>query len=293
MSLSQYLPSSHFATIAASIGLAAVLVVGAQYLTAPAQNSAQVVSANQPALPDDWQAALEQIQATAPGLPEAPNPDAVAELLGTAQSSNVTDTVARSLLINLTDASAQGMGSDIPTQEKLIADAQARIPGAEAAVYASADLTVVPPSKESLHTWGNRTMGAFAAHPDASVAKTYEAISQAIEQADSSALGSLRTIAKGYAALAQELADTPVPQTLAPLHLQMVNNLARMAYAGDEMGYTFSDPLRGLTGLQTYQSALDEAARVLTTLAEQLNKNGILFSKDEAGAQWSAFLTSP
>jgi hypothetical protein len=59
------------------------------------------------------------------------------------------------------------------------------------------------------------------------------------------------------------------------------------------MQTTLSDPLRGLVGLQTYESKLDELARVFTNIAQNLNKDGILFNKSEPGSIWQSFLTSP
>jgi hypothetical protein len=37
---------------------------------------------------------------------------------------------------------------------------------------------------------------------------------------------------------------------------------------------------------------LDEATRVLTNIASTLNKDGVLFTEDEPGSAWSAFLPS-
>lgn len=291
MPLLSYLPSSQFLGIVGSIALAGTLILGANYVANPPADTA-TVAAGATTTEVDWKAALEEVQATAPGLPEAPSEDSVAQLLGAAQSPNVTDTVARSLFINLSDAAAQGLGSDIPTQEKLIADAQKRIPAAEGAVYTSADITVVPQNKDSLRTWGNSVMGILDAHPAASVDRVFAAMAAAFDRSDASALYPLEATAEAYGAITKELKALPVPQTLAPLHLQLVNNFARMAYACGEMQTAFSDPLRGLAGLQTYQAAGGEAARVLTALAEQLNKNGILFTKDEPGNTWNVFISA-
>ena len=59
------------------------------------------------------------------------------------------------------------------------------------------------------------------------------------------------------------------------------------------MQQVLGDPVRGLSAVQKYQSLTDEATRVLTTIAGTLNKDGILFTKDEPGSAWSAFLAAP
>jgi hypothetical protein len=56
------------------------------------------------------------------------------------------------------------------------------------------------------------------------------------------------------------------------------------------MGALISDPLRGVAAIQRYTSAMNEAGRVLTSIAQTLNKDGILFTKDEPGSTWNAFL---
>src|SRR3989344_8416117 len=121
MGFASYLPSSQFLTTVVSIVAAGGLILGAQYLTQPKNTAAELATAPEAVATDDWKASLAEVQATAPGLPEAPSENSVSTLLNAAKSSNITDTVARSLFINLSDASAQGLGSDIPTQDKLIA----------------------------------------------------------------------------------------------------------------------------------------------------------------------------
>lgn len=293
MDLRSYLPSSHFATIAISVAAAGVLVLVAHYATRPPKSPAEITSATLPAPEDDWQLALEQIQAQAPGLPAAPDEDTIQGLLEAARDSNITSSVARSLFVNLTDKSAQGLGSDIPTQEKLISEASSRISGLQAKRYASGDLTIVAQNKDNSRTWGNEVMLTFASHPRANNDDAIYLMGYATDYSDPGSLESLGVIASAYASLARELAEVPVPSTYAPLHLQLVNNLSQMSAAAKEMQYVIEDPLRGLSGLQAFQTAGTEATRVLTTLAEQLNKGGILFNKDEAGSLWTSFLSSP
>src|SRR4051812_11812757 len=127
MRLSSYLPSSQFSLIVVSIVLAGVLVFGAQYITKPHAFESQITSANQPAPVDDWQTQLDAIQATAPQLPDTPSAATQQQLLDAAKTNNITDTVARSLLIKLTSANSQGLGADIPTQDKLTDEANSMV----------------------------------------------------------------------------------------------------------------------------------------------------------------------
>jgi hypothetical protein len=85
----------------------------------------------------------------------------------------------------------------------------------------------------------------------------------------------------------------PVPKTLAPLQQQAVGDFTQIADTFADMQLAISDPLRSASGIQRYQQLLSEAGRVFTNIAQSLNTSGILFSKDEPGSNWSAFLRSP
>ncbi len=292
MNVASYLPSSRFSTIVVSIALSGALILLAQYITAPKSSPAAVLSADQPTPAEDWQAALEAAQAGAPELPAAPSEDTIQALLKEAQSSNVTSSVARSLFINLSNANAQGLGNDIPTQEKLIADAAARVGSIESIQYKATDLNAVSQNAATMRTWGNAVMQTFRKHPKASNDDVLYAIGYATDYNDAATLKSLVGIGAEYTALAEDLANIPVPTTLVPLYLPLINNLSTMSVATGEMRMVLEDPMRGLSGLQSFQTAGTESARVLTTLAEQLRKGGILFSKDEPGTSWDVFVSS-
>jgi hypothetical protein len=287
-----YLPSKDFSVIVGSMAIAGGLIVAAYYVTRPQSipvlESGDVVATQN----EDWKAALDAVQAEAPGLPPAPDEEQVAALKDAAKSSNVTASVARSLLVTIGEAGAQGLGSDIPTQERLIGEATAQLEAKITNVYASSDLSIVTNTNASARAWGNAVVQAFNAHPKASKDAALYAIAYASDYNDSKALEQLSTISREYAALAADLADIPVPSPYAPLYLYLVNDLSKMATAAGEMKTVLEDPLRGLAGLQVFQTSSDEASRVLTTLAEQLSKGGILFTKDEPGHAWNAFVSA-
>lgn len=124
-------------------------------------------------------------------------------------------------------------------------------------------------------------------HPTASARNTLIAIGQATDNNDPSYLASFKDMGKEYKAISSDLAKITVPQTLAPVHLQIVNNYSQIADTYPSMQAVIDDPLRGLAALQLYQSLTQETARLLTSIAEQFSKNGILFNKDEPGNTWS------
>lgn len=296
MSPSKYLPSAQFVVIVASIALSGGLIVAAQYVTQPKTSSAVITSTptSQGALADvNWQETLRIIQGqSSTPAPTAPDADAVGALLSAAQTSNLTNTIGRTLLINLSDAKSQGLGSDIPTQDKIIAQAQAQIDSSHSTPqYTSADLQISVQTGATLKAYGNSVMATVRAHPIANYDNTVLAVGNAVDTGSSDSLWQLPAIQKEYAAMARELAALSVPTTLAPLHLKVVNDLLLVAdsYAG--MNVVLSDPLRAVAGLQTYQSLTDELGRVFINIAQTFTQNGILFNKDEPGNAWNAVST--
>ena len=291
MSLRAYLPSTQFAVIVVSLVLSGGLVFAAQYVTHQPQGS--LTSATTPGLAEDWQTQLDEIQAqTGVAVPETPDDAAVGTVLAQAKTDNLTQTVARSLLITLTNAKAQGLGDDIPTQDQLVAQALAQTATTTPRSYTAADLAVGAQTDSTLHDYGNKVMAAFVTYPGASFDGVINAVGYATDYNDAARLAPAATAALQYKALARALVRVPVPSTIAPLHLTIVNDLAAMGNDALDIQQVLSDPVRGLAGIQRFSAEGNEVARVLTTIAGVLNKNGILFTKDEPGKTWAAFSSS-
>lgn len=294
MNIRAYLPSGQFSLLAVSIVLAGGLVVAAEYFTAPQTPATLSVDTSQPAQDPNWAATLQQIEASSASSPfAAANPGAAQALLSAAQNGNITDSVGRSVLINLANAKSQGLGDDIPTQDSIIAAAAAQVAQSQASTsaYALSDLDVVPASNAALHTYGNAVIEALDAHEDASEQTTFLAIDAIVEGGIQDQTHTLAGVGAAYKAIALSLLNTPVPQTLAPLHLQAINDFLQIAATYDDMEAVGTDPLRGVAGLQNYESLMNANAGVFTNIAQELNKDGILFTKDEPGSAWSAFVS--
>lgn len=293
MSIGEYLPSSRFVTIAASLLVATAMAVGAQYLTgAPGSGTVQV--ANQPAPDPNWQQTLEEIQLESGiSAPQPPSPEVVNAFLAEAKDDNLTSSIGRTLLVNLSAANAEGLGSDAPTQDSIVEAAAVQVGAGIVRPYSTNEVNVVPQNKDSLYIYGNQLITTLRLYPAANSGETLYAFGAALDYQDASRLGPVRAAQEGYKSLAAALMQMPVPETLAPLHVQVANNLAMMGSASAEMATVLSDPLRGLGGLQVFRSSEDESVRLLTAIAGIFNNNGILFSKDDPGSAWSAFVASP
>lgn len=293
MSIRDYLPSAKLVSIVFALALSVGLVYVADALTRPVAPPTIAVD-YQAATDTDWEAALAAIQAqTASSSFAAPDPNFINNLLTAAQSQNITETVGRTLLINLSNAKSQGLGNDIPTQDQIVAVAAAQVSSAKnLQAHTLADLAVVATSPATLKAYGNGVMKIFNSHQTAGQKNTYIAIGNAVDSGDASKLNPLPAIQADYAALTADLLALPVPQTLAPFHLIVINDFARITASYDDMRMMISDPLRGLAGFQQYESSISEATRVFTNIAGAFSKEGIIFNKDEPGVAWNVFVST-
>lgn len=294
MKLRQYLPSAQFSVLVVSVALSVGLVFLADAVTRPPAQPSTVaaVDSDQTTNQDEsqWQSTLAAVQdsQTLGSLPTPPDETLVNGLLQGAQSNNITESIGRSLLVKITNAKAQGLGDDIPTQNQLISEATKQLSQkTPTKTYSQSDLVVVADTSTNQHTFGNAVMSTLAAHPGANMAQTLYLIGQTTDNNDPAQAKKLGLMGDQYRALTNDLARVPTPKTLVPLYLVVVNNYAKITDTFDDMQTMISDPLRGLAGIQQYQSLTDETQRMFTNIAQALHKNGILFTKDEPGAVWS------
>ncbi len=300
MRVQDYLPSVQLTLLFISLAIAGGLVWAAQAITAPqtASGTAVVATSTDEALArshDNWEASLNEIQAAqgTSTMPATEDTGTIDQMLQEAKSSNMTDTIARTLLVNLSNAKSQGLGDDVPTQDQIITTAvnQAQMTQ-QTKTYTLDDLTIVPDSKAAKHTYGNALASTRTAHSATDLENTYIAIDNATSQNKPEMLAPLKTAEQDYRDMAKKLLAVPVPQTLAPFHLQLINNFKNIADTYPGMEQLLTDPVRGLTAIQQYKTLDDQTLQVFINIAQAFNKDGILFTKDEPGVLWSVLLSA-
>lgn len=296
MSATHYLPSRQFSMVALSIVLSAGLVYGAKAYTEPHPTSFSTDASKETGLAAahaDWAATLASVQADA-GItaPQAPDIAVVDGMRQAAKSDNMTETAARTLLVNLTNAKAQGLGNDIPTQNGLIANAAAAFKqDPRSTQYIQKNLVVVADSKDAVYAYANALATVLAQNKGDEYKQTLIAIDNATSLKNADYLKPLAGLSKQYASLTKAFLAVPVPQTLVPFHLQLVNNFQTITNTYPAMKDILVDPLKGLSALQTFKSTTDESYRVFINIAQAITKGGILFRKDEPGAAWAVLLS--
>ncbi len=295
MDSGRYLPSTQFSLIAISLFLSVGLVFAADHITKPSgQGSLSVDTTRVPAAAGDWKASLETVQNNSGiSLPAAPDQNTVEALLQAAQSNNLTESVSRSLFVNLVNAKGQGLGSDIPTQDQIVAQALSQVPTTlTAKTYFAEDFTLTDNSSASLHAYGNAVMTILQKNSNQEYAKTLVIIDAITTKNDGTQLELLKPIQKTYERIADELAATPVPKMMAPFHLQVVNDFENIAATYDKFASLIGDPLSGIAAIQQYRTLTQDAGQMFINIAQTFDKNDILFNTSEPGATWAILLQS-
>ncbi len=297
MTWRRYLPSAQFSLLAAALIGSVALVYAADFVTkksAPSELAVSTTEDSQGAAEDvNWKQALDEVQANGGAtLPKPPDQESVNAMIKAAETKNVTASVGRTLLVQLAAAKAQGMGSDIPTQDSLVAQAISMVPKPQTKVYTAADITFAPDTKEGTHAYGNLLMATLNAHPGASMQQTLVVIANAADSGSSVNLKKLLPIEKEYRALLRDLVTIPVPKTMSPLHVQIVNDIAQISDTFPNIEAMIDDPVRGLTGIKRYQSLTSETKRVFINISQSFNKDGILFLSGEPGESWASVLSA-
>ncbi|OGC88728.1 hypothetical protein A2419_03120 [Candidatus Adlerbacteria bacterium RIFOXYC1_FULL_48_26] len=295
MDTGRYLPSKQFSLITISLFLSAGLVFAAEHIHKPSTGSLAVdTTGAAPAGAGDWKASLESVQQNSGiSLPSAPDQNTVEGLLQAAQSNNLTESVSRSLFVNLVNAKGQGLGSDIPTQDQIVTQALSQVPASiRTKTYFTEDLTLTDTSKTSLHAYGNAVMTVLQKNSNQEYAKTLVIIDAVTTKNDATQLELLKPIQKTYKHISNELIAIPVPKILAPFHLQLVNDFENITATYDKFEALVGDPLNGIAAIQQYRTLTQDAGQMFINIAQTFQKNDIIFNKDEPGATWAFLLQS-
>lgn len=198
----------------------------------------------------------------------------------------VTDTVSRSFMANylalkqsgsLTGESAQKLiDQTINFSEKSGSTAINQITQSQLNVVADN-------GKQSMFEYGNNLGNILKNNKPAEVKKEYEIVTQALDTKDPSKMNELDGIIVVYDKIANELKKMPVPKTFVKAHLDLVNKLAAMASALRETKAVFSDPLKGLLAVQTYQQNAIVFTKAFQAISTFLEKNGITYVQGTGG----------
>lgn len=291
MEIRNYFPSGQFVVILVSL-VVSVGIIGSteRYVHPPLQSS--ILQASPSDIPsNDWQKEFASNEAYTTSKIIA---DSAQQLVDSVKTSNLTESIGRSILISTTAAAGQGIMESTETQDQIISDALAQVQAASITsnTYSSADITVVPNSINSYHAWGNEFVEALTANPDANYESVMLGVSLAVDTQSSSPLKNLSSASEEYEKLAAQIIKIPTPNTLSPLVVELANAYSQLGISTKNLAEVFDDPAQSLVEVQKFTVLSKQNAQTLLQIAEILKSNGILFSKNEPGNAWSAITVS-
>ena len=217
------------------------------------------------------------------------------ELSHSVQGKNLTDSIGKTLLIQMTALQGQGIADSANAQVTVAEEALALAQSQQKPLpptYAQSNLTFSSNSPNDLRAFGNLLPKTINAHPKAAGNVALYPLAVALDNNSEASLSLLRPIAAEYRALAAAVMKLPTPPMFAPYSVALANNYMAIAVACDEMAQVHGDPLRGMLGLQNFVERNAQNAQVLYRIGETLKNSGIVFTRAESGAIWSTFMVA-
>ena len=92
-----------------------------------------------------------------------------------------------------------------------------------------------------------------------------------------------KTYSLAYKNAANETAKLVVPQDYLSAHLEYANALNNLAKINSAFSQFMSDPITGLSAVNTYLNEAERIKNSLSTLGVLIRKDGLVFKPDEAG----------
>jgi hypothetical protein len=287
MAIRDYLPSARFTTVLGALLISGAIVGGTNYYVHPPEKMG-TLQASPSGI--DWQ---QEFASSSEYSQDNLISEEASKLVQQSATNNLTETIGRSIFINVSAAAGQGSADSPTTQDQIIQDSLQQIQTSQQkaiVLYDVSDLSAVPDTSASLHDFGNALQTTLNNHLQATYQNTMYQVALATDNDDATPLSKLPAIAADYHALAKDIIALPVPVSLESYSLTIANNYAQMGNAALTLKDVLSDPVAGLTALQTYTNFYANNTQMFINIGNTFQKNAILFSKDEPGAIWSVLV---
>jgi hypothetical protein len=139
-------------------------------------------------------------------------------------------------------------------------------------IYAPKDIKIVPENGTALKSYSDALVNIFPKEaPDMSVLDILESSLTENGELDKSALVELDPVIESTEKMVAALLKQSVPETLAPIHLDIINDLERLVENLKNIENYDGDPVLALSGMGQYESNTDVLAADTKVLADTLN----------------------
>ncbi len=189
-----------------------------------------------------------------------------------ADPNNLSQAVSRDLFAKFMSLQSNGALNDTSQAELVTSVINDINPGSIPPRYSVADVNITETSVTSLRAYGNEIASAMIELQNKNTA--------GISNKDSLAL---------YVSVMERIRKAKVPGTLGLTHLQLLNNFNAMHQMLILLANFESDPVKSLVAMKSIQTSTKDTTVLLASVASELQNNGILFDKTEAGYIWNNY----
>jgi hypothetical protein len=132
----------------------------------------------------------------------------------------------------------------------------ATLPTVQAKRYTQADLSLTESDQAHLVAYKNAITAVFTKYWPKDTANELTIMQKAlVEEGNEAALSGLTPIINSYQAVLSNSLALSVPKLAVSLHLNVINSLATYIQTLKMVQQTYTDPLSGLVGLNTYETS--------------------------------------
>jgi len=137
-------------------------------------------------------------------------------------------------------------------------------------IYTKNMLNIKGDSEEANTNYFNAFNELVTKYENADIGSELTLISQGIASKDPQALAAAQSVASAYRSFGYDLTKIPVPNSIYPIHLDLVNNYEKTALSIEGLTKTLSDPIIGMRALINYKKYSDALVSDINKLSEVL-----------------------
>lgn len=138
-------------------------------------------------------------------------------------------------------------------------------------------------STSSLKDYGNTLGNITIKYSTDGLGDELVYIQEALGKQDPKLLAKLNPIIANYDNIVTAFLGTPVPRDLTEVHIKMVNNLYNVKISLENIKLFFTDPLKGIANLETYQISFKDLFVNIETLRRIALEKGVVFDGSDPG----------
>lgn len=157
-------------------------------------------------------------------------------------------------------------------------------------LYTVEDLTIIRNSDEAIRTYGNTAITIVRDNPITSASTELDLLRRGLRLEDASAFQELEEIAQVYASLRDQYIATPVPATLADVHLKLINSYNILHHSVMDMAKANEDPLRAYLRSEQFASETRSMLQAYQNMGIEIIRHQDKFAAEDPALLFAMYL---